>query len=155
MTIRLWFPSLATAALALICLSTERSPAGSFFGPSCYGADYGYQYPNRSHNAFGCGPGTSCTARHPLFKHRWLRKNQDVPADGAAVNGMPVESVSAPVTHEPFRWSPPVQAASVIPTPVAPAPVVSGRIAPIPSPMPSGPVSSESPVLTPSSKPPF
>jgi hypothetical protein len=155
MTIRMWFPSLAAAALALSCLSTEQGQAGSFFGPSCYGADYAYQYPNRANNVFGCGPGTTCTARHPLFKHRWLRRHQGAAAGGAPVNAMPVESMAVPVVPEAVHWSPAVQTTSIMPAPVATAPAASGRIAPMPAPMPSAPVSSPSAPQSPSSKPPF
>jgi hypothetical protein len=164
MRIRLWFPALSASVLALICLSADRVQAGSFFGPSCYGSGYTNEYPNRSHNAFGCGPNTQCTARHPLFKHRWFRKNQVAPANGVPVNGMPVngvpvngppvEYIPTPIVQSPYGMTP-VQAAAVLPAPMAPAPAVSARITPVPAPLPAGPVSAEAPVVNQTAKPPF
>ncbi|HWG47035.1 MAG TPA: hypothetical protein VN688_30000 [Gemmataceae bacterium] len=174
MIIRHWFPALSASALALICFSADCGQAGSFFGPTCYGAGYTNEYPNRSHNAFGCGPNTQCTARHPLFKHRWLRKHQAAPANGAPVNGVPVngmpvngapvEYMQAPIVQSPYVTTP-VQATAVLPAPIAPAPVtpapvtpapaVSARIAPVPAPLPTGPVNAEPSIVNQTSKPPF
>jgi hypothetical protein len=88
MRVRFWLPAVTSATLALIGFSVGHARAGSFFGPNCYGADYAYEYPNRAHNVFGFGPCTQCQARHPLFKHRWARKHEDGPNDGAPANAM-------------------------------------------------------------------
>jgi hypothetical protein len=164
MTILRWFPGLAVIALALICLSADRGRAGSFFGPCCYGAPYTEEYPNRSHNVFGAAAGIQCPSRHPIFKHRWFRKHQSAPCDGAAVNalpgygvpvnatpghGIPVEAVPAPIMQTPSVAAP-AQA-----TAVAPAPAVSTRIAPVAVPLPASPVNAEAPVGNQSSRPPF
>jgi hypothetical protein len=66
---------------ALLGFSAGGARAGSFFGPVCYGADYTYQYPNRSHNVFGCGPGSHCQAWHPFFRHGLFRRNQCAPSE--------------------------------------------------------------------------
>ena len=68
---------------ALLGLSARDAHGGSFLGPCCYGANYTYQYPNRSHNTFGCGPGYHCQAWHPFFWHRLCGKNQAMPMNGA------------------------------------------------------------------------
>jgi hypothetical protein len=74
---------------ALLGFSASAARAGSFFGPFCYGANYTYQYPNRSHNVFGCGPGCHCQAWHPFFRHGLFRRNQGVPNEGMPANVMP------------------------------------------------------------------
>lgn len=139
-------------ALALTPLGFSAAQAGSFFGPSCYGADYTYQYPNRSHNVFGCGPGTQCTARHPLFKHRWLRKQQNATADGAATNVMSPSHMATPIVEAPMS-SVPIQTISVAPVSVTATP--ASRIVPIPAPLQSGAMSPEPPLMDQSGKPPF
>lgn len=154
---RFWLPILGTAALTLLSAGAAR--AGSFFGPSCYGADYTYQYPNRSHNVFGCGPGTQCTARHPLFKHRWFRRNKNAAADAAPMNAMPIQEMPPQYAPAPIVQSSPnvvpFQPNAALPAPMPSAPALSSRIAPVPAPLPSGPVSSEPPALNNSGKPPF
>jgi hypothetical protein len=155
---RFWLPVLA--ALVLTPLGFSAAQAGSFFGPSCYGAEYTYQYPNRSHNVFGCGPGTQCTARHPLFKHRLFRRNQNqgAMAEGMPMNGVPmnvVPSQYAPTVVEAPRNAVPFQTTSGVPTPVTATPAVSSRLAPIPAPLQAGPVSPEPPLIDASGKPPF
>jgi hypothetical protein len=153
---RFWLPILS--ALALTPLGWSAAQAGSFLGPSCYGADYTYQYPNRSHNVFGCGPGTSCTARHPLFRHRLFRKNQNtmangMPMDGVPMNAMPNAYVPAPVVSS---MSPiPIQTTAGVPGPVMARPAVSSRLAPIAAPLQTGNVSPEPPLFDASGKPPF
>jgi hypothetical protein len=132
MYIRQWIPALAAGALTLICFSADRAWGGSFFGPSCYGARYAEEYPNRSHNTFGCGPGTHCTARHPLFKHRWFRKNQNVP-----VNAVPMEFAPPPVAQ----------------VSLPPAPNVPVRITP--APLPAGPPNPQPPVVQQTANQPF
>lgn len=139
-------------ALALTPLGFSAAQAGSFLGPSCYGADYTYQYPNRSHNVFGCGPGTQCTARHPLFKHRWMRKHPNATADGAATNGMAPAYMPAPIVEAPMTGVP-IQMTSVAPATVTATP--ASRIVPIPAPLQSGSMSPEPPLMDPSGKPPF
>ena len=134
MLIRQWLPTLATGALALICFSADRAWGGSFFGPSCYGARYAEEYPNRAHNTFGCGPGTHCTARHPLFKHHWFRKNQNVP-----VNATPMEFVPPPVAQ--------------VSLPEPPPPSASVQIAP--APLPAGPPNPQPPVVRQTANQPF
>ena len=110
MRVRFWLPAVTSATLALISFSAGHARAGSFFGPNCYGADYAYEYPNRAHNVFGFGPCTQCQAHHPLFKHRWARKHQDAPNDGApanammAPNGMPAKGM--PVNGMPVNGMP-------------------------------------------------
>ncbi|GEM_PF-3487977 len=163
MRIRLLIPALTFAAL--LGFSAGGARAGSFFGPVCYGADYTYRYPNRSHNLFGCGPGCHCQARHPFFKHRLFRRHQDGPGDGMpadalpgygmpSVNGMPIEYMQVPVVQSPMI-TPPVHMTSVVPDPTPAAPAVQSRIAPVPAPMPAGPVTAEPPPADPSGKPPF
>jgi hypothetical protein len=173
MRILSWLPAFSTAALAILSFGSGNLQAGSWFGPCCYGADYAYQYPNRAHNYFGCGPGQNCSARHPLFRHHWLRKNQAAPANGGPVNAAPFEYapampapvatapflpapvanapvVAAPVMSEPaMAFSPPVQSA-----PVQPAPA-SSRIEPIPQPLPAGSSVPATPTANSSAKPPF
>ena len=149
---RFWLPVLS--ALALTPLGFSAAQAGSFFGPSCYGADYAYQYPNRAHNVFGCGPGTQCTARHPLFKHRWFRKNQNAMPDGMPMNGMPGQYMPAPVV-EATRSGVPFQTTAGIPGPVTATPAVSSRIVPIPASLQTAPMSPEPPLVDQSGKPPF
>lgn len=92
----LLIPVLACAALLGLGASAAR--AGSFFGPCCYGSAYTYQYPNRSHNVFGCGPGYHCQAWHPFFRHRFFRRNQIAPNEGMPVNTMPAPQ---PVQPQP------------------------------------------------------
>lgn len=141
------------AALALTPLGFSAAQAGSFFGPSCYGADYAYQYPNRAHNVFGCGPGTQCAARHPLFKHRWLRKHQNaMPDGGAPMNGTSVPYMPAPVVEAPMSGFP-VQMTSAVPSPVQALP--ASRIVPIPASLQVGPMSPEPPLVDQSGKAPF
>ncbi len=177
MRIRLLFPVLTSAAL--IALAAGGIQAGSFFGPSCYGQDYAYQYPNRAHNVFGCGPGTHCQARHPIFKHRWARRHQGAPNDGmpinamsgygmpvngmpingmpvngVQVNGMPIEFMPAPVVQSPVA-SVPVHMTSVAPAPVPVSPAVQSRLVPTPAPMPSGPTNAQPSSVDASGKPPF
>jgi hypothetical protein len=160
MRIRLFVPVLALAALT--GSSASSAWAGSFFGPVCYGADYTYQYPNRSHNLFGCGPGCHCRAWHPLFKHRWFRRNQDAPVDGVPVDampghsvplvdGMPIEPVQTPAVLGP-RTRP---LTVVAPSPTLAMPAVQTRIVPVPAPMPAGSATAEPPPAEPSDKPPF
>lgn len=159
MRMRVWLPAFSTAALALLGLGAGVSHAGSFFGPDCYGANYAYEYPNRAHNYFGCGPGTQCTARHPIFKHRWFHKKQDAPAAGMTPGGMPVnappfEYATAPAMPAPIT-SLPVHTVSAPTAPVPASPAVSSRLVPVPSAMPVGPSTPEPPTVNPSSKPPF
>jgi hypothetical protein len=179
MRIRLLSPALTSAALALFSFSAGGAQAGSFFGPCCYGADYPYQYPTRSHNQFGCGPGTNCQARHPFFKHRLFHRNQGTPNDGVAVNGMPVngmpvnsmpvnsmpvnsmpvngmpiETVQAPIVQSPTMTAP-IHMTSEAPAPVPAMPAVQSRIAPVPAPLPAGPASTDPPAVDSSGKPPF
>lgn len=154
MTMQRWSPGLAAAALTLLCLSADRVQAGSFFGPCCYGAPYTQEYPNRSHNVFGAAAGIQCPSRHPFFKHRWFRKHQNAPCDGAAVNAMPgygapVEVVPSPVAPAPIVTAP-IQA-----TAITPAPAVSTRIAPVAIPLPAGPSNAELSLGNSTSKPPF
>jgi hypothetical protein len=154
---RFWLPVLSAVGLALIGFSAAR--AGSFFGPSCYGSNYAYDYPNRAHNFFGCGPGAPCSARHPLFKHRWFRKNQNammggMPMEGAPINGVPGPYMPAPVVQSPLN-AVPFQVTSGIPAPVSAMPAVSSRIEPMPAPLPVGPASPEPPLVDSSGKPPF
>ncbi len=85
MRIHLWLAAVSIAALGLIGLGAGRGEAGSFFGPCCYGARYAYEYPNRAHNVFGCGPCCRCTAWHPTFQHGCSRKNSCGSADGAGI----------------------------------------------------------------------
>lgn len=162
MRIRLLFPVLTSATL--IALSVGGTQAGSFFGPSCYGQDYAYQYPNRAHNVFGCGPGSHCQARHPIFKHRWARRHQGAPNDGMPVhampgygmpvNSMPVEYMQAPVVQSTVLPAP-VHMTSVAPAPVPVFPAVQARLTPTPAPMPAGPTVAEPPAVDASGKPPF
>jgi hypothetical protein len=163
MRIRLFIPALLSAAF--FSFSAGGVQAGSFFGPVCYGAGYTYQYPNRSHNLFGCGPGCHCRAWHPFFRHRLFRRNQAVPGDGMPVNalpshgmppvdGMPIESMPAPMTQAPMT-APPVHMTSVVPGSVPTTPGVQTRIAPVPAPMPSGPLTVEPPPADLSGQPPF
>src|SRR5262249_24262549 len=108
MRVRWLIPVLSSATLALFAFSANSARAGSFFGPSCYGADYTYQYPNRSHNVFGCGPGTHCQAWHGFF-HRRARRNQNVPNDGMPTNGMPMNGMPVdgmPITGMPMNGMP-------------------------------------------------
>jgi hypothetical protein len=74
---------------ALLGFSAGDAHAGSFFGPCCYGASYTYQYPNRSHNVFGCGPGYHCQAWHPYFGHGLFRRRQVAPSEAIPTNAMP------------------------------------------------------------------
>lgn len=98
MRIRLRFAAFAFTVLILLAVGIERVHAGSFFGPSCYGSTYAYQYPNRARYVFGCGPGYHCTAWHPFFGH-WFHKNKGVPMDGTFAP--PLAPVAAPVVAEP------------------------------------------------------
>jgi hypothetical protein len=164
---RFWLSILS--ATALMPLTWSAAQAGSFFGPSCYGADYTYQNPNRSHNVFGCGPGTHCTARHPLFKHRLFHRNQNatangMPMEGVPMNGMPMEGV--PMNGMPSAYAPapmvsasmspiPIQTTAGVPGAVTATPAVSSRIVPIPAPLQAGPASPEPPMFDASGKPPF
>lgn len=171
MRIRLLSPALTSAALVLLSFSAGGTQAGSFFGPCCYGADYTYQYPNRSHNQFGCGPGTNCQARHPFFKHRLFHRRQNAPNDGMPANGMqgygmpitemPVNAMpsqnqymQAPIVQSPMVTAP-VHMTSVVPAPVPAMPAVQSRIVPVPAPLPAGPTAAEPPPVNPSGKPPF
>jgi hypothetical protein len=95
MRIYLLIPILSFAAL--LGLSGGNVQAGSFFGPLCYGADYTYRYPNRSHNLFGCGPGCHCQAWHPFFRHRLFRRNSGIPLEETPVNAVPPEPAQAPL----------------------------------------------------------
>jgi hypothetical protein len=148
MRLRFLFPALSTAALALLVLGPGNGWAGSWFGPCCYGADYAYQYPNRAHNYFGCGPGSHCTARHPIFKHHWQRKHQAAPADGAAVNAAPFEYAPAVPAPQPV-YAAPIQATSVQQVPLLP------RIEPVAQPQSAGPVNATPAVRSSPGKPPF
>jgi hypothetical protein len=172
MRIRLLLPILTSAVL--FAISAGGAQAGSFFGPCCYGSDYAYQYPNRAHNVIGCGPGAHCQARHPIFKHRWFRKNQGAPTDGMPanamsgygmpvndmpmnsmhVNGMPIEYMPDPVAQAPMLPVP-VRMTSIATAPVPATPAVQSRIVPIPAPLPAGPSSTEPPKVDASGKPPF
>jgi hypothetical protein len=149
---RLWLSVLS--ALALTPLGFSTAHAGSFFGPCCYGAGYTNQYPNRSHNVFGCNDGSSCTARHPLFKHRWLRKHQNAPVNeppmmyGEPMNVAPPPVVQAPMPSVQF------QTTSNMPSMTTATPAVSSRIVPIPAGRMT-PASPEPPLLDASGKPPF
>ena len=166
MRIRLLIPVLSSATLALFAFSANPARAGSFFGPSCYGADYTYQYPNRSHNVFGCGPGTHCQAWHGFF-HRRARRNQNVPNDGMPTNAMPTNGIPGdgmPMTGMPMNGMPaqmmqtpimqppsitaPIHTTSTAPAPVPVMPAVQSRIIPVPA-------SAEPPLVDQSSKPPF
>ncbi len=167
MRIRLLVPVLTSAVL--MGFSAAGTQAGSFLGPCCYGQEYAYQYPNRAHNVFGCGPGTHCQARHPIFKHRWLRRHQGAPADGMPanamsgygmpvngmqVNGMPIEFMQAPVVQSQMLPAP-VHMTSTAPAPVPVAPAVQSRLIPTPAPMPAGPTNAEPPSVEASGKPPL
>lgn len=169
MRIRPLLHTLTCTALALLAFPANHVHAGSFFGPCCYGADYTYRYPNRSHNIFGCGPGMHCRAWHPLCKHRLFRRrraaaNQGMPVNampsyGMAVNGvpvadMPVESVQTPVVQSP-NATVPFHTTAIAPAPVPATPAVRSRIAPVPAPLPTGPVVAEPPLADQSGKPPF
>jgi hypothetical protein len=138
MRIRLFLPVLTFAALLGFSASGVR--AGSFLGPSCYGADYTYQYPNRSHNLFGCGPGSRCQAWHPFFRHRWSRRNQGAPVEGMPANAMPGYGM------------PPVNG---MPMEDMPAPTVQSRSVPEPASMQSGSVTAKPLSVDQSGKPPF
>ncbi len=143
---------LALSAMALAPLGYSSAHAGSFFGPCCYGASYANQYPNRSHNVFGCGDGSACSARHPLFKHRWLRKHS-VANEAPMVYGEPMYSGLPPVAPTPIG-STPFQTASNVPGTTTAMPAASSRIVPIPSGRMT-PTSPEPPMLDASGKPPF
>lgn len=78
---------------AVLGLGAGNARAGSFLGPTCYGAEYTYRYPNRANSVLGCGPGCHCQAWHPFFKHRWCRKNQCPPVEGV----LPIEAMPAPL----------------------------------------------------------
>jgi hypothetical protein len=112
MTIKRLFP-LLTAALTLVLLSAGHAAAGSFFGPSCYGAAYTREYPNRSHNIFGCGCGCHCVAWHPLFPR--LRHKCDTvtcvpncaaPAAAPATPEPPLPAAAAPAVVVPAPEQP-------------------------------------------------
>ncbi len=143
---------LALSAMAFAPLGYSSAHAGSFFGPCCYGASYANQYPNRSHNVFGCGDGSSCSARHPLFKHRWLRKHP-VANEAPMVYDEPMYSALPPVAPTPIG-STPFQTASNVPGTTTAMPAASSRIVPIPSGRMT-PTSPEPPMLDASGKPPF
>jgi len=162
MRIRLLFPALTFAAL--LGFSASGARAGSFFGPDCYGAGYTEQYPNRSHNVFGCGQGSNCRAWHPFFRHRF-RRNQGVANGGMPANvmpgygmppanGMPIEYMQTPVLQSPMATAP-IHMTSVAPAPMVATPAVQSRIVPVPAPMPLGPESTEPPMSDTSGKPPF
>ena len=163
MRLRLLIPVLTCAAL--LGLSANGVRAGSFLGPVCYGADYTYQYPNRSHNIFGCGPGCHCQAWHGFFRHRVTRRyrgvpNGAMPANVLPGNGMPPvnvmqsEYLQTPVVQSPMTTAP-VHMTSVAPAPVPAAPAVQSRMVPVPAPMPAGPARAESAPVDSSGKPPF
>ena len=168
MRIRLLFPAMTSAALTLFGFGAGGAQAGSFFGPSCYGADYANQYPNRAKNQFGCGPGTHCQARHPLF-HRLFHRhqnapNQEMPPNGMPgyampMNGMPGNVMPSPNMEAPIVQSPivtaPIHTTSVAPAPVPAMPAVRSRIVPVPAPLPPGPAGAAPVVVDPSGKPPF
>jgi hypothetical protein len=114
MRIRHWFPVLAFTAVTFLVSTAGGVRAGSFFGPCCYGSSYAYEYPNRAHNVFGCGPCSQCTARHPLFGHLF-HKNRTAPVDGLAtpapLTAVPplaprIEAVPAPGAGEPMGKAP-------------------------------------------------
>jgi hypothetical protein len=159
MMIRRWFPLFATIALPLVFLGANRSQAGSFFGPSCYGSAYADEYPNRAHNVYGCSSGCPCTARHPFFKRHWARKHQCAPMNGAPVNAMPGNGVSVGVMPAPIAQAPlppaPLQGASIESLPLPEAPATSARMIPSPAPLPAGPANPEPPIVNGGSKPPF
>ncbi|HEY7422644.1 MAG TPA: hypothetical protein VH682_00155 [Gemmataceae bacterium] len=83
--------------------------------------------------------------------------------NGMQANGIPVEYVQAPVVQAPVVQTPVVQAPVMTPAqttsgvsgPVPATPAVSSRIAPVPAPLPTGPVNPEPPAGEQSSKPPF
>lgn len=109
MRIHLLFPAFLSASLALFAFSTSQAQAGSFFGPCCYGADYTAQYPNRSHNVFGCGPCAPCKMWHPFFPRlRGLKQNGT--NEGMSVNAMP--TVQAPIVPVPAGVASPIMAPS-------------------------------------------
>lgn len=162
MRLRLLIPVLTGAAL--LGLSASGVRAGSFLGPVCYGADYTYQYPNRSHNVFGCGPGRHCQAWHGFFRHRLIRRNRGMPNEAMPANALPAygmppvnvmqgEYLQTPVVQSPMPMAP-IHMTSVAPAPVPAVPAVQSRIVPVPAPMPAGPARAEPPVDS-SGKPPF
>lgn len=167
MRIRLLLPAMTSAALTLLGLSAGGVQAGSFFGPSCYGADYAYDYPNRAHNYFGCGPGTHCQARHPFF-HRLFHRQQNaanetippngmppaLPMNGVVGEVMPSQYMQAPMVQSPMMTAP-VHMTAVAPGPVPAMPAVQSRLVPVPAPLPPGPAGAEPPIVDPSVKPPF
>jgi hypothetical protein len=163
MRLRLLIPVMTFAAL--LGLGAAGVRAGSFLGPVCYGARYTEQYPNRSHNVFGCGPGCHCQAWHGFFRHRLIRRYRGVPNDGIPADVMPgygmppvqamhSEYLQTPVVQSPAATAP-IHMTSVEPAPVPAAPAVQSRIVPVPAPMPAGPVRTELPKGDSSGKPPF
>ena len=163
MRIRLLYPALTSTALALLALSAD-AQAGSFFGPSCYGADYTAQYPNRSHNVFGCGEGCSCRAWHGFFRHRvtccsCCGQNNGMPitptpTQGVIVPGMPMEHAQIPLEPSPFLITP-VHSTWLAPPPRPPVPVVQPpattptetHLIPYPRVLPTSPTLNEPPQL--------
>lgn len=120
MRIRLLVPALVSTALTLLAFGACQAQAGSFFGPSCYGSDYTNQYPNRSHNVFGCGPCTRCQAWHPFFP-RLCHRKQNIPNDGMSFSEMPTpnitnEHVPAPLVPSPATVDP-IHRTSGVPVP--------------------------------------
>lgn len=161
MRLRLVIPVLTFAAMLGLDASGVR--AGSFFGPTCYGANYAYQYPNRAHIIFGCGPGCHCQAWHGFFRHRFARRYRGAPNDGMPANVMPgnalppahvmqSEYLQTPVVQTPMPALP-IHMTSGAPAPATPA--VQSRIVPVPAALPAGPVRSEPPQVDSSGKPPF
>jgi hypothetical protein len=131
MRIYLFLPVLAFAAL--LNFSAGGAQAGRFFGSSNNGADSSYQYPDRSQNCFGFGPGSNCQARHSHSRHRWFHRDQGVANTGMPANampgygmppayGMPLEQMQAPIVQSPML-TPPVHMTSMAPAavPVLPA----------------------------------
>jgi hypothetical protein len=131
MRIYLSLPVLAFAAL--LSFSAGGAQAGRFFGSSNNGADYTYQYPDRSQNCFGFGPGSNCQARHSHSRHRWFHREQGVANNGMPANtlpgygmppayGMPLEQMQTPIVQSPML-TPPVHMTSMAPAgvPVVPA----------------------------------
>lgn len=172
MRIRLLLPVLTSTML--LGFSVGGTQAGSFFGPSCYGQEYAYQYPNRAHIHFGCGPGGHCTARHPLFKHRLFHRHQNVPTEqmtcsgmpmnGMPMNGVPVQGMQANGMQMDFlptqalqspMQATPVHMTSIATAPFQAMPAVQSRATQIPSPLPAGPANTEPARRDSSGKPPF
>jgi len=156
MRVHLFLPALTLAVL--LGGSAGGVRAGSFFGPICYGARYTYQYPNRSHNLFGCGPDCHCQAWHPLLRHRWFRRHSDVPVDGIPaqtmpgygmppVTGTPIESMQAPIVQSPMIA--PLHMTSPPTAGVPAAPAVRSRLVPVPTSASSGPMTIEPPPADP------